>query len=381
MEEELNAKKNQKLTALFSKLEKPATSDWMLGRSHVFTKVSISSLVPEAYLMKHIMVDTLGFPCDYMPMEKVLWEIGFTIDGIMCKVASHKFGHRIYIGSEDNAVVTATTDYLVGIFNSSTTFLSTLLRDYASIEIKKGNVSIENQYSRLRATYDYFREEAKKKRTEEVKISAEESTKQLLPGWNGEMEKLRHASYLDQAAYFAFFGLLEHILVLYLAFNDFDPKTDDLKAFTFLPWSDKYKRAFDLKSDKEADRYYQLLIGISRRHRNPQAHGMFSKDGRSMIFLLEGTGLLSAHFSNEESNIPQWLTSDGTELDQLDNFLLWLEGHTTYKVPMQIIKGGLRVHFSEDSRSEYKSLMSDGDATEFVEHENVMADNHGNMDW
>ena len=48
---------------------------------------------------------------------------------------------------------------------------------------------------------------------------------------------------------------------------------------------------------------------------------------------------------------------------------------------MQIIKGGLRVHFSEEDRKTYKDLMNDGDASEFVEHENLMADNHGNMDW
>ena len=381
MEDTLDTTKNEKLATIFSKLEKPTTSDWMLGHDYSFTKVSISTSVPEAYLLKHVLVDSLSFPCDYMPMEKVLWEICFIINGILCKVVSHKFGHRLYIGSADEDTVSKTTDYLVGIFNSATAFLSTLLKDYADIEIKKGNVSIDNQYSSLRATYDYFRDEAKKKRAEKVEITPKESANQLLPGWNAEMEKLRHASYLDQGAYFAFFGLLEHVLVLFLAFNDFDPKTEHLKEFIFRPWADKYKRAFNLRSDKEADRHYQLLIAISRKYRNPQAHGMFNKEGRSMAFFLEGTGLLSAHFSNEESNIPQWVRGDGKELEELGDFLLWLEGHTTYKVPMQIIKGGLRIHFSEEGRQIYKDLMNDGDASEFVEHENLIADDHGNMDW
>src|SRR3989344_1229056 len=332
MEDTLDTAKNEKLVAIFSELGKPTTTDWMLGHDYSVTKVSISTSVPEAYLLKHILADSLGFPCDYMPMEKILWEIGFTVNRVLCKVVSHKFGHRLYIGSVDEATVSKTTDYLVGVFNSATAFLSTLLKDYADIEIKKGNVSIDNQYSSLRATYDYFRDEAKKKRAEKVEITPKESANQLLPGWNSEMKKLRHASYLDQGAYFAFFGLLEHILVLFLAFNDFDPKTEYLKEFIFRPWADKYKRAFDLKSDREADRYYQLLIDVSRKYRNPQAHGMFNKEGKSMSFFLEGTGLLSAHFSEEDRKI-------------------------------------------------YKDLMKDGNATEFVEHENLMADNHGNMDW
>ena len=205
---------------------------------------------------------------------------------------------------------------------------------------------------------------------------------ELLPTWNAKMEKLRNASYLDQGAYFAFYGLLEHILVLFLAFNDFNPETDYLKDFIFRSWADKYKRAFDLKSDAEADRYYRLLIDVSRKHRNPQAHGMFNKEGKSMAFFLEGTGMLSAHFSDDgESYIPQWVHDDGKLLEELDGFLLWLESHSMYKVPMQIIKGGLNIHFSKESRDEYRSLMDSGDASEFVEYENLVADNHGNMDW
>lgn len=377
----LDKNKEEKLQSIFSILKKPTTSRWMLGHDHSFKEVRISRLVPEAYLLKHILVDTLGFPCDYMPMEKVLWEIGFTVNGVLCKVTSRKFGHKLHIESTDRAIVSATASDLIKMFNSSTSFLQTLLKDYAGVEIEKGNVSINNQYFSLRDSYDYFRNEARKKRAEKIITPKGTSEKKLSLIWNAESKKLKHASYLEQGAYFAFFGLLEHILVLFLAFNDFDPKNDDLRKFIFNSWAEKFKRAFDLKLDKEANRYYQLLIAISRKYRNPQAHGMFNKEGRSMAFLLEGTGLLSAHFSNGEDDIPQFLRGDGKELEELDNFLLWLEKHAMYKVPMQIIKGGLNIHFSEDYRKNYKKMMDDGDALEFVEHENLMIDNHGNMDW
>ena len=59
MEDTSDTKKNEKLVAIFSELGKPTTTDWMLGHDYSFTKVSISTSVPEAYLLKHVLADSL----------------------------------------------------------------------------------------------------------------------------------------------------------------------------------------------------------------------------------------------------------------------------------------------------------------------------------
>lgn len=373
--------KMQQLEKIFSEFSKPKSISWQLGRGTQFTKVSISDLVPEAYLLKHILADTLGFPCDYMPMEKVLWEIGFVFDGILCKVASQKFGHRLYIESDDDKEISETTNALVKKFNASVKIASAQFQRYAEIEMKKGNLTVGNQYSGMLSMYQYLRDQSIRKRNEKTKIPR--GAKGIIaPAWNAEVDKLRQAAYLEESAYFAFFGLLEHLLVLFLAFNDFDPKTDDLKKFIFEPWSEKFKRAFDLRIDKDAARFYDFFTAISRKHRNPRAHGMFNKDGRNMGFYLEGVGILSADFSREKSDETfPWMHMNGSALLEMDRFLAWLKQHPFYKIPMQIIEGGLEIDFTKKSRERYENLIRQGDATDFIEHESYLLDQYANMDW
>src|SRR3989344_1878259 len=192
----------------------------------------------------------------------------------------------------------------------------------------------------------------------------------------------QHSFFLEQAVYFAFFGLLEHLLTLFLAFDDFNPSKDDFNKFIFKSWSKKYKRIFSMPDDKMATTFYDHFIEIARKHRNPHAHGMITGEGRSVFFSLEGTGLLSAFFS--ESPIPEslaWLEGNGGRYEIIDNFFAELKKHPFYKVPMQIIEGGLDIDFSTRGRAEYAQLIESDDASDYVEYENDLADRHSNMDW
>jgi hypothetical protein len=373
--------KKEKLQTILASLQRSVADRWRLGQDNDFTKVSINTSVPDAYLLKNILVDTLEFPCDYMPMEKVLWEIGFSLDGILCKVTSQKFGHRIFIESKDDKIVADLTVRLTAMFNEATAYLSTLLKDYAAQGIKDGTISVNNHYRRMKAMYEYFRDESLKK------MGAPTGTKtENMDGvtkiWNASVQNQQQSFFLEQAAYFAFFGLLEHLLTLFLAFDNFDPATDNFNSFIFKPWSKKYKRVFKMPNDVMATRYYDLFSEIARRYRNPHAHGMITGEGRSVYFHLQGTGLLSAYSS--ESNLSEslaWLEGNGGRFEIIDNFLTELRTHPLYKVPMQIIEGGLDIDFSSTGRKEYVELIASGDASDFVEYENDLIDRHGNMDW
>ena len=101
-----------------------------------------------------------------------------------------------------------------------------------------------------------------------------------------------------------------------------------------------------------------------------------------MNFVLEGTGLISAHFpENLNGPFPDWMTSEATDSVSLGKFWDWLENESSQKVPMQIINGDLDIHFSEQYREQYKSLMKNGDATDYVAMQSEMIDSYMNMDW
>lgn len=369
----------EKYKKLLSELEVPENGSWKIGFSSGFTKISITQSIPEAYLLNHILTEILDFPCDWMPMEKVAWETGFKCNGILCKVASHKFGYRLFVDSNDSKKVADIQEYFVKQSNQAIKYFKTHLKDYAKSEIQNGDITITNQYTHLKKMYEYFRKQSQIISNIKVKGGKNDDWASV---WNKTMGTQHEIYYLNQAAYFAFFGLLEHLLVLLLAFTDFDPVSEPLDKAIFLAWSEKYKKVFDVNQNDIANQYYQMIHDVAKHHRNPHAHGMFGKDNRSMNFVLEGTGLVSAHLPDQViSHFPEWMKSDSDSLEPLDNFLKWLEGDSDLKVAMQIITGGLDIHFSKEDRNQYKLLMKEGDASEYVYAQNEMIDNYMNMDW
>lgn len=344
-------------------------------------KINLNQSLQRGFLLKYVLADIAGFPCTHQPIEKVAWEIDFIVNKIHCTISSEKFGYRLYIHSKDHAIISRLSKQLPPIFNKVVVSLQKHLETFSASEIEKGNIIVINQYKELFDMYTFFKQQAGRKRKfRDVKTQEKDFAK----SWNRGIKAGRESFYFEQAAYFAFFGLLEHLLVLLLAFRNFNPKSDALKRFIFLKWSEKYKRIFDL-SDKQFNEYYIFLTDLSRQNRNLYAHGKFSKDNSSMLVYLAGTGLISAKPFNfngtEGAPLFRWLGGSGVSFQKLDNFLQLIKKHSQYKVPMQIICGGLNPDFSPNERREYKKLMRSGDASEFVEHTNDLIDRHQNMDW
>ena len=85
------------------------------------------------------------------------------------------------------------------------------------------------------------------------------------------------------AAISAYVSLLEHHLVLALAFSDFDPSKEDLTEMIGSRWGEKWGRI--LGKEGEAGRYWQRLFDVVERWRNPYSHGGFEKGHGATIFL------------------------------------------------------------------------------------------------
>ena len=378
----MEIKIKEQIIRILSGLEKPTKSRKLpAGFEGNPTRVDLNQSLQRGFLLKYVLVDVAGYPCAYKPIEKVAWKVDFVVDGVRCTIAGEKFGYRLYINSRNSATVSHLSKLLPQVFNKAIKTLQKHLELFSTGEIEKGNLIIANQYKELFDMYTFFKQQAGRKRKYRDSKTKE---KVFVKSWNREIKAGRESFYFEQAAYFAFFGLLEHLLVLLLAFRNFNPKMESINKFIFLKWSEKYKRIFDL-SDKQFNEHYLFLTKLSRQNRNLYAHGKFSKDNSSMLVYLAGTGLISAKPWNTDNDadtpLLKWLGGSGESIQKLDNFLQLIIKHARFRVPMQIIRGGLNIDFSPEERREYKKLMGSGDASEFVEDTNNLIDIQHNMDW
>lgn len=359
-----------------------STDDSYSGIFGDFKVVNLNPSIKNGYLLKFILVDILNYPYVYMPMEKVEWEIFFSYLGVNCTVTSQKFGYRLYINSNDDNFLLSASNQLSSRFKRAIKLLDGYLKNYSLQQIKEGNLVISSQLYELEQMYIYLKKQTLKAGRYRNTKSKNNSLRSSISDINYQMIKSQNQFYLEQATYFAFFGLLEHLLVLLLAFVDFDPQVDNIKEFVFKPWSEKYKRVFEL-SDEIANTYYTFLLHIAREYRNLYAHGKFNKENNSFYFLLDDIGYIHANFSNNEQNKFDFYLNNDVEakFSKIDEFLNWLRLHPRYKVPMQIIDSHLPINFSEEVRNEYKELIKNDNADEFIQRSHEMQDRHDNMDW
>lgn len=78
-------------------------------------------------------------------------------------------------------------------------------------------------------------------------------------------------------------SLLEHHLVLALAFCDFDPGADNLTDVIGSRWGEKWYRILGKKEGEGL--YRQRLLDVVERWRNPYSHGGFEKGHGATIWL------------------------------------------------------------------------------------------------
>jgi hypothetical protein len=163
-----------------------------------------------------------------------------------------------------------------------------LILDAAPDLLGKGRATVVNQHRALRRAYVYFRERA----VEPVVIQDETIVHEPIAGAliqpgitlkSGKTQMQSNAFHDMVAAITAYLSLLEHELVLALAFTDFDPTKDDLTAVIGSRWGEKFDRVFGKEGD--AGRYRQRLTEVVERWRNPYSHGGFEKGHGATIYL------------------------------------------------------------------------------------------------
>lgn len=323
------------------------------------------------------------------PGEKVAWWVDFTYKGEWCELADEKFGLRIYLRTEApeeeaNKMLAEITKKL----RSSMRTVEKVILEAAPHMLARGDATVVNQYRSLRRAYEYFRERA----VEPVPIEDEYTHYEPPEGSpiaaastfrSGKIQMRLNAFHDMIAAISAYLSLVEHVLVLSLAFKGFDPDKDNLTSIIGSRWGEKWERV--LGKHEKSSQFRRKLTDVVERWRNPYSHGGFEKGNGATLWLhtpgvgAVPVGMTSVRDSPHFSFLPATET-DITEVFQLlDEIDGWLE--VELADAMRWIHSGLEVRFDANFRAEVAEAQKLNEFRGFLEYHEEQRAIIDNMDY
>jgi hypothetical protein len=364
---------------------------WSLDSRHIpCHRIPIDrNSLPVPELIQYMLVKVLGFP-DFGPDEKIRWLIPFSYKGIQCTLAYQKFGVRLYI-AKNGVAAQDSLQYMgeiVGKLNRAARIIEEqVLNPYAMTQISKGNITVANQYGRLDDMYRYFRQQASRSFSNKPEPAQKgDEFFGTLVALSSMLGTQTDGFYNALAMLDAYFSRLEHLLVVVLPFINFSATTNNLVDIISSQWADKYKRVFDINSDRSAKQYYDKLYDIKERFRNTFAHGGFEKKGASLYFHLPEIGTLPAQLTNIK-NSPHFnfLPIDDADFNNVcslfDQFDEWLKSGKA-RFGVLYAESGLDVPFDAESIREHEVAMnSEDDFQNLLDYRDYLSDMHTNMEY
>lgn len=361
----------------------PCDKDERRGASY---KLALSpSDAPVPVLFKYALT-LIGLPA-HGPGEKVAWWVNFTYRGEWCELAHQKFGLRLYLRTEKPEEEARNIQVqIVNKLRASMRTVEKLIVDAAPELLGKGNATVVNQHESLRRAYVYFRERAIAPLfIEDERITHEPTEGGLIRAAysfkSGKFQMQLNAFHDMVAAISAYVSLLEHVLVLALAFSGFNAERDNLTGVIGSRWGDKFDRL--LGKTGEAARYRRRLTDVVERWRNPYSHGGFEKGHGATIYLhtpgvnaAVPIGLTSVSSSPLFSFMPASETDITQVFELFDEIDAWLESELPEG--MQWINSGLNVRFDESFCALLAQARHEGDFAGFLayfEYQQMMIDN------
>ena len=314
------------------------------------------------------------------PGEKMRWGIEAKLDGHPFTVTLEKFGLRLYVPPEERVAVEACLHRICRMAEG-------YLKDIATVQVRAGNVTIENQFYTFENAYRFFRKKAKRayrSRAPKAKILARDKDGNPM-GWSRDPFKpQREGGYYTTAMLDAYFSRLEHLLVLVLPFLGFNGSGGELLVFVGLDWGEKWRKIFG-SNKSDATKIFESLHRVKESIRNPSSHGGFAKKGESFYFHVDDIGALPALLSGRgKTEIAVVHVAEQTyeevcqALDEADDFL----SQSIIHFGFEFVRSGLDVVFSPDMVAEYqKACKSEDDFQRFVDYQGHLWEMHTNMDY
>jgi len=338
--------------------------------------------LPIPRLVQWVLKECLGAK-DGGRWEKVAWIFWFTYRDRPFNLAFTKFGLRLSGSAESVEEFTQLAAEIVRKLDVAARIAEReVFQPFADQQMAAGSLTILNDSWRLREMYEYFRAVAEKGLSdEEVQVLKRGD------GFTRIFVRDDHRFRYSVALVEAYFGWLEYVLVLCWPFCSYRPGVDDVRRFIGDHWGDKFKKLFDVSTDREAKCHYDALRNLAEEYRNTFAHGGFGRHQRGILVHVPGGAPIEAGLSDirnrphfEFAPIPEESLADIAEaLDAVDGWLRTGPAH----FGMKWIEAGLDVPFDAKSVQEHVAAMGGGeDAFELsMKRWSHLANRAANMDW
>lgn len=324
------------------------------------------------------------------PGEKIAWSIEFTFGTTPCALTHEKFGARLYVIADDADQAETVSNQIIKKIRSAVKSVEKLIKKEAPNLLGQGHATVVNQHLQLHHAYEYFREKALAPNVIESVTTEHLSADGTVHGWsttNGPAQMRVNAFHDLVASITAYLSLREHDLVLALAFQGFDPQTDNVTEMIASSWADKYERVLGTKDP--APTYRARLYEIVERWRNTYAHGGFGKErigtSAGAVYLhVPGVGALPVGLTNvSTSPLFTLFPATPTDIEDVftffDEFDAWLR--TTMPGAMAWVESGLDVRFDQKFRDEAAAAIAAGTLDEYMHGVAEEIDRFENMDF
>lgn len=332
----------------------------------------------EKRLIRYIFKRYKNFTVWDQPMEKINWEIPCVYKGIPISFAHQKFGFRIYVTNEltENRAEKVSKE-IQEILNKCLKLIKPEIRSAGLSALSGSEVIVLNKLGEIERTFMYFyKESVRKKKRSNIPQAISLSSPIHKVSWRLNEESER----LADAAYIAFFSLIEHLCILCLAFS---PKLEstNLKDFSKLQWTEKYKTVFPM-DNKEFSAYYQKLFQIAKFRRNPASHGYLDKTNTIFSFYVQDARHRIPMNLYDRELIAQFSKND-INLETLVSFLKMIRKNPTTKSWMSYLDRGFDISYRQDSTQELRTFLSlsKKEMKEYLDYQSRLVDDHANMDW
>jgi hypothetical protein len=309
-----------------------------------------------------------------------------------------KFGLRAAVGgASSQAAADALVADCLDRLNAAFPVVSKhLIRPRLDAAIDRDEVSVTNMFPYFAAMYEHLRSTSQRSAAEAIHLRPMRTELR-----NGSMtsypavDRARQAEFEAHGALFAFFSMVEHLLLIERTFAEFDPATERLSDFLRMNWSNKFKAVIDM-SHREAKTTYDTLKTLVEENRNPAAHGGIDRRATNLAVHLPGYGAVPVGVHRGASppcytfhpELPRELFPFGDEAgtaapgwDALDRVTTWIENAQLVSA-YQYGKSGLPLLFDPRSRAEAGQAWGDTDAVEqMIRRRAWLVDQAANMDW
>ena len=328
----------------------------------------------------------LDFDVRYRIFEKVNYELTFAYKGTYCYVSHRKMSFNLQISKKYK-------DELLQLFKDAKKILSDYFLECGKMALEKNDFTMINeQFSYTRKLDFYFKRITDiESKHQEYKVPTdvvqknEDFLKTFNSVLNSSFEDSAEQEYAIESYVDTYFSYLEHVLTLLNPFkNNFDLKKSFQKEFianSRNTWANKMNSiAFEPHNIEEI---INALREIKEIYRNPNAHGMFTKELKAYV-LIKDFGRYPLYLG--KNYLKGFLDDFDIKLDYekfkeiknlFDNVFITLR--VMYEIPMLFIESGLDIPVDTTILTEGVTTREDAELK--IDSHHYHMDNQSNMDW